>query len=172
MSTPAVNFGRQCRKGFTMKSLLLTEHEEQALRMFLLMTTNYRRGEQESCASLASEVNQDGTLTFPKMAANARWWKGCIDTIDAVTENMGVRGGGLPLEVAEAALYAYYKNMQDDGTAGMSRKMIEHERTFYDGMLQMLKLLGGRCRISEYGFHNIDFIDAKPQKTATDPAHS
>lgn len=80
-----------------MKSLLLTEHEEQTLRMFLLMTTNYRRGEQESCASLATETNEDGTPAFPKMANNAQWWQDCIETIDAITEKMGTHGGGLPL---------------------------------------------------------------------------
>lgn len=77
-----------------MKSLLLTEQEEQTLQMFLLMTTNYRRGEQESCASLATETNEDGNPTFPKMADNARWWQDCIETIDAITEKIGAKGGG------------------------------------------------------------------------------
>lgn len=80
-----------------MKSLLLTEREEQTLRMFLLMTTNYRRGEQECCASLATETNGGGNPTFPKMANNARWWQDCIETIDAITEKMGTHGGGFPL---------------------------------------------------------------------------
>lgn len=151
-----------------MKSLLLTEQEDQTLRMFLLMTTNYRRDEQESCARLATETDDDGTLTFPKMSNNAQWWQGCIDTIDAITEKMGVRGGGLPLEAAEDELYTYYKNSHDYGAV-----MIECERLFYSGMLRMLELLGGHCKVSEYGSHTISFADEPMQQEATiDPADS
>lgn len=156
-----------------MKSLLLTENEDQTLRMFLLMTTNYRRGEQESCARLATETDDDGSLTFPKMANNAQWWQGCIDTIDAITEKMGVRGGGLPLEVAEAGMCGRYRNMLDDVLAGFAKSTIMQERAFYDGMLQMLELLGGHCKVSEYGAHTISFADEPMQQDTTiDPADS
>lgn len=153
-----------------MKSLLLTEREEQTLRMFLLMTTNYRRGEQESCASLATETNEDGTLIFPKMENNAQWWQDCIETIDAITAKMEIRGGGIPLEVAEAGLYGRYRNMLADVRAGFAKVTILQERAFYDGMLQMLELLGGYCKVSEHGFHSISFSDGDGESEL--PPHS
>lgn len=52
-------------------TLELTEEQASALEIYLLMTTNYRKGERETWESLAKEQNEDGTLKFPNAPSNA-----------------------------------------------------------------------------------------------------
>lgn len=40
-------------------TLELTEEQASALEIYLLMTTNYRKGERETWESLAKEQNED-----------------------------------------------------------------------------------------------------------------
>lgn len=66
--------------------LELTEEQADALDLYLLMTTNYRKNEYEACESLAKERNEDGTLKFPNMPNNANFWKEQNETIEKIQE--------------------------------------------------------------------------------------
>lgn len=45
------------------------------LTSFLLMTTNYRKGEAEAWDKLAKETEEDGTPSFKHAASNASFWR-------------------------------------------------------------------------------------------------
>lgn len=66
--------------------LELTKEQADALDVYLLMTTNYRKDEYEACESLAKERNEDGTLKFPNMPNNANFWKKQNETIEKIQE--------------------------------------------------------------------------------------
>lgn len=66
--------------------LELTEEQADALDFYLLVTTNYRKGEYEACERLAKKRNEDGTLEFPNMPSNADFWKKQNETIEKIQE--------------------------------------------------------------------------------------
>ena len=58
-----------------MKIIALTDRQAARLSSYIQTSKCYRQGELESCESLSLEIKDDGTLRFPKMAANAAWWR-------------------------------------------------------------------------------------------------
>ncbi len=58
-----------------MKRIITLTHE-QAVRLtsYLLMTTNYRKGEREAWERLATEKEPDGTPSFKNASSNAMFW--------------------------------------------------------------------------------------------------
>ena len=62
----------------------LTDHQRAYLKTFLLMTTQYRKGEIEACEKLAKELDEEGKPKFPNMAANAAWWSEVDDVIEEI----------------------------------------------------------------------------------------
>ncbi|MEG1390957.1 MAG: hypothetical protein RSD07_11365 [Angelakisella sp.] len=67
-----------------MKQLILSDDEAMALRMYLLMTTNYRKDEETACASLALDTHEDGSPVYPNMEGNAHWWHKCGEAMDTI----------------------------------------------------------------------------------------
>jgi hypothetical protein len=57
------------------KTITLTADQASTLVVYILTTTNYRKGEIEACSSLAQEKKEDGSPAFPNMKSNAEWWK-------------------------------------------------------------------------------------------------
>lgn len=56
------------------KTITLTHEQAVKLTSFLLMTTNYRKGEREAWEKLATEKEPDGTPSFKNAPGNARFW--------------------------------------------------------------------------------------------------
>lgn len=76
-------------------TLELTEEQADALDLYLLMTTNYRKGEREAWESLAKERNENGTLKFPNASSNADFWKKQNETIENIIKILqGAKIGG------------------------------------------------------------------------------
>lgn len=67
-------------------TLELTEEQIDTLNIYLLMTTNYRKGEQEACEHLAKERNEDGTIKFPNMQSDAVFWKKQNEEIEKISK--------------------------------------------------------------------------------------
>lgn len=76
-------------------TLELTEEQADTLDLYLLMTTNYRKGEREAWESLAKERNEDETLKFPNAPSNADFWKKQNETIENILKILqGAKIGG------------------------------------------------------------------------------
>lgn len=76
-------------------TLELTEEQADALDLYLLMTTKYRKGEREAWESLAKERNEDGMLKFPNAPSNANFWKEKNETIENILKILqGAKIGG------------------------------------------------------------------------------
>ena len=76
-------------------TLELTEEQADALDIYLLMTTNYGKGEREAWESLAKERNEDGTSKFPNAPSNADFWKKQNETIENILKILqGAKIGG------------------------------------------------------------------------------
>lgn len=76
-------------------TLELTEEQADALDLYLLMTTNYRKGEHEAWESLTKERNEHGTLKFPNAPSNADFWKKQNETIENILKILqGTKIGG------------------------------------------------------------------------------
>lgn len=76
-------------------TLELTEEQADALDLYLLMTTNHRKGEREAWESLAKERNEDGTLKFQNAPSNANFWKEQNETIENILKILqGAKIGG------------------------------------------------------------------------------
>lgn len=56
------------------KNITLTHKQATNLVCYLLMTTNYRKGEREAWEKLAAETSEDGKPEFPNAPGNARFW--------------------------------------------------------------------------------------------------
>lgn len=69
-----------------MKTITLTDEQAGTLKMYLLITTQYRKREAEACIKLALERNDDGTHKYPKMPANATWWAETNETLDVICD--------------------------------------------------------------------------------------
>lgn len=80
-----------------MVTIKLNSKEASTLRMFLLLTTKYRREEADACWRLSREKEPDGTPSFPKMRSNAEWW----EEADRVLKTIGERLDAAPREPDE-----------------------------------------------------------------------
>lgn len=52
----------------------LTREQRNTLACYILMTTQYRKGEREAWEKLAKEMNEDGTPTFKNAESNAKYY--------------------------------------------------------------------------------------------------
>lgn len=66
------------------RSVTLTNGQWSTLVCYLLQTTSYRAGEWDTWQTLAQEKNADGSPKFPNAPGNAAYWRGVIDSIDAM----------------------------------------------------------------------------------------
>lgn len=57
------------------KTVTLTNAQWNKLTCYILMTTNYRKGEREAWETLSKELNEDGTPTFTKAPDNIKFWE-------------------------------------------------------------------------------------------------
>jgi len=64
----------------------LTSEQRAFLKTFLLMTTRYREGELKASIALSKELDENGNIKFPNMAANADWWKEAISIIQEIQD--------------------------------------------------------------------------------------
>ena len=58
----------------TERSVTLTNSEWSLLTCYLLMSTNYRKGEREAWERLSTEMNEDGTPVFKNADSNAKYY--------------------------------------------------------------------------------------------------
>lgn len=56
------------------KTVTLTHEQWSTLCIYLLSTTQYRKGEQSAWEKLAQETNEDGTPRLRHAADNAQYW--------------------------------------------------------------------------------------------------
>ena len=70
----------------TLVSVTLTNAEWSRLTSYLLMSTNYRKGEQEAWESLATETNEDGSQKFTNAPNNIRFWQETNAILDRIRE--------------------------------------------------------------------------------------
>lgn len=66
------------------KTVTMTNHQWNRLTVYLLMSTQYRMGEQESWEKLAQENNRDGSPVFQHAASNADFWKEMNDDLENI----------------------------------------------------------------------------------------
>lgn len=66
------------------KTVTLTREEWCKLTTYILMTTQYRKGELEAWERLSQEKEEDGTPTFKNAESNAEFWRGMIEMIEAI----------------------------------------------------------------------------------------
>lgn len=57
------------------RTVTLTNDQWNLLTTFILMSTNYRKGEIEAWEQLSTETNDDGTAKFKHAADNAKFMK-------------------------------------------------------------------------------------------------
>lgn len=74
--------------GSRLRSVTLTNDEWNKLRCYILMTTQYRKGEREAWAKLSEETNPDGSPVFPKAVKNAVYWVEMEDFLEYVGEKI------------------------------------------------------------------------------------
>lgn len=60
--------------GNTKRAVTLTNEQWSLLTTYILMSTSYRKGEQEAWESLSKETEADGTPTFKNAASNAKFY--------------------------------------------------------------------------------------------------
>jgi hypothetical protein len=60
-----------------MKKITITLTPEQAntITCYILMTTKHRQEERKACDELSRILTEDGTMKFPNMVSNARFWE-------------------------------------------------------------------------------------------------
>ena len=68
----------------TPRTVTLTNKQWGRLTTFLLMSTDYRKGEAEAWAKLALEKNEDGSTVFKSAESNARFWKETCTMLDEI----------------------------------------------------------------------------------------
>ena len=57
-----------------MRTITLTDEQATLLTRYILISTDFRKGEIKECSELGREKTADGKLRFPNMAAHAAWW--------------------------------------------------------------------------------------------------
>ena len=68
----------------TPRSVTLTNKQWGRLTTFLLMSTEYRKGEADAWARLATGKNEDGSPRFKNAESNARFWKETCTMLDEI----------------------------------------------------------------------------------------
>ena len=66
------------------KTITLSHDHANKLICYLLMTTNYRKGEREAWENLAAEMNADGAPRYPKAQSNADYWAELDRDLEAI----------------------------------------------------------------------------------------
>lgn len=66
------------------RSVTLTEDQWHTITFYILMTTNYRKGEREAWLQLMQERRADGSIKFPNAESNARFWADMEKDLDAI----------------------------------------------------------------------------------------
>lgn len=67
-------------------NITLTNDQRITLRLYLLMTKNYRGEEREAWEKLATEQNEDGTPKFQHAKSNAEFWADMDKEINEIIE--------------------------------------------------------------------------------------
>lgn len=66
------------------KTITLSHDQATKLVCYLLLTTNYRKGEREAWETLAAEREEDGTPSYPKAQSNADYWAELDRDLEAI----------------------------------------------------------------------------------------
>ena len=66
------------------RSVTLTEDQWNTITRYILMTTNYRKGEREAWLKLMQERRADGSIKFPNAESNARFWEDMEKDLDLI----------------------------------------------------------------------------------------
>ena len=66
------------------RTITLTHEQAVKLTSYILMTTNYRKGEREAWASLSAEKAPDGTLRYPNAPGNYKFWEEMERDLEAI----------------------------------------------------------------------------------------
>jgi hypothetical protein len=67
-----------------MRVITLTDEQAITLHMYLMITTQYRKKEQEACQKLSLEKLENGEARFPAAKNNADWWGKAIKAIEDI----------------------------------------------------------------------------------------
>lgn len=67
-------------------AVTLTNDEWSRLTSYILMSTNYRKGELEAWENLVTETDANGAPKFPTAPKNAQFWRETIELLDHVRE--------------------------------------------------------------------------------------
>lgn len=71
-----------------MIEIKLTEEQAMDLRMYLMLTTQYRKKELDAWNELSNERNPAGTLRYPNAPSNAEYWQGLNKTINEIQNKL------------------------------------------------------------------------------------
>ena len=66
------------------RSVTLTEDQWNTITLYILMTTNYRKGEREAWLKLIQERRADGSIKFPNAESTARFWEDMEKDLDLI----------------------------------------------------------------------------------------
>ncbi len=69
---------------FPCRNITLTAEDANLLVCYILMTTQYRRGEVDAWAKLAEEKNEDGTPVFKNAQSNSEWWEKACARLESI----------------------------------------------------------------------------------------
>ena len=74
------------------RTVTLTNDEWNTITCFILMSTNYRKGEQEAWERLSEEKKEDGTPRFIHAASNAHFWRETSEKLEKIRDKIYGRG--------------------------------------------------------------------------------
>lgn len=66
------------------RAVTLTNREWTTLISYILMTTNYRKGEREAWERLSTEKKEDGSPAYTHAAGNAEFWRDMDATLETI----------------------------------------------------------------------------------------
>ena len=66
------------------RSVTLTEDQWSTITTYILMTTQYRKGERGAWLELMQERRADGSIKFPNAESNARFWADMEKDLDLI----------------------------------------------------------------------------------------
>ncbi|MBR4589117.1 MAG: hypothetical protein IKO36_00520 [Bacteroidaceae bacterium] len=70
------------------RSITLSNDVWNKLKMFLLMSTNYRNDERDGWRKLAEKKDEDGNPMYSSAADNVQFWDEQIEAIDKILETI------------------------------------------------------------------------------------
>lgn len=76
------------------RAVELTNEQWNALTCYILMTTQYRKGEKEAWQKLAEEIDENGQPKFKNAASNARYYENLEKTLKDVINTIDQAYGG------------------------------------------------------------------------------